>query len=113
MSKIYELGEKAGRLVFNTSSEKVPEFVINGEIPSSTGEFPVLIARMGDPELLCCAVYRDADGGFFSVRDAFGTLFVATAPSGLVYSLALARFGEMVANARYGADIFEDRDEDD
>lgn len=67
-----------------------------------------IVSRMGDPELLECIVWRDGKqpGGAFVVRNE-EILFVAFAESNLAYALGLAYFGQLVANARYGADIFE------
>lgn len=69
-------------------------------------------SRLGDPELMHCAVFRKSGkpGGFFTVYDKTGVLFVAVAESNLSFGLGLGYFGRLVSYARYGADIFENTD---
>ncbi|MBQ4567219.1 MAG: hypothetical protein IJA79_03720 [Desulfovibrio sp.] len=75
-----------------------------------------LVARLGDPELIHCAVWRQVDGpgGLFVLHDRDGAaLLVAKAGNALLWAHGLAHFGRLVAEARYGADIYENVGEDD
>ena len=69
-------------------------------------------SRLGDPELMHCAVFRQSGkpGGFFAVYDKTAVLFVAVAETNLSFGLGLGYFGRLVSYARYGADIFENTD---
>lgn len=82
-----------------------------GELPD--GYAPV--ARLGDPDLLHCVVCRRADGpgGCFLLEDGSGPLMAVVAESNLAYTLGLGRFGRLVSDARYAADIFENGGDDD
>lgn len=68
-----------------------------------------VVSRMGDPDLLQCVVLRreDAPGGVFRLEDATGPLLAAVAEDNLALALGMGHFGELVANARYGVDVFE------
>ena len=84
----------------------------------AAGELPaghVLVNRLGDPELLHCAVCRreDGAGGCFLLEDGGGLLMAVVAESNLAYALGLGLFGPMVSEARYAADIFENGADDD
>lgn len=74
-----------------------------------------VVGRMGDPDLLQCVVLRreDAPGGVFRLEDANGPLLAAVAENNLAFALGMGRFGEPVANARYGVDVFENMEEPD
>lgn len=73
-----------------------------------------VVSRMGDPDLLHCAVQRgEAAGGVFALSDRDGPLFSAVAENNLTFALGLGFFGELVANARYGVDVFENLEEPD
>ncbi|WP_300858235.1 hypothetical protein [uncultured Desulfovibrio sp.] len=74
-----------------------------------------VVSRMGDPDLLQCVVLRreDAPGGVFRLEDASGPLLAAVAEDNLALALGMGHFGELVANARYGADVFENMEEPD
>lgn len=84
----------------------------------AAGELPaghVLVNRLGDPELLHCAVCRreEGSGGYFLLGDGGGLLMAVVAESNLAYALGLGLFGPMVSEARYAADIFENGADDD
>lgn len=75
-----------------------------------------LVSRLGDPELVHCAVWRrvNGQGGLFVLYDGDGApLLAAEAENNLVWAHGLAHFGRLVAEARYGADIHENLDDDD
>ncbi|WP_165175106.1 hypothetical protein [Desulfovibrio sp. ZJ369] len=69
-------------------------------------------SRLGDPDLMHCAVFRKSGraGGFFTVYDKTTVLFVAVAETNLAFGLGLGYFGRLVSYARYGADVFENTD---
>lgn len=114
MSECYNIETSEGRLLFGPREIGVPECVTAGKLPEARDGLET-VCRMGDPELLECLVYRreNAPGGIFALRDKSGPLFTAVAESNLLYAKALALFGEMTANARYGADVFENLEEPD
>lgn len=74
-----------------------------------------VVGRMGDPELLQCVVLRreGAPGGVFRLEDANGPLLAAVAENNLALALGMGHFGELVANVRYGVDVFENMEEPD
>lgn len=67
-----------------------------------------IVCHMGDPHLLDCMAARRANetGGIFVLRNP-DILFVAYAESNLAWAIGLAYFGKLVADAKYGVDIFE------
>lgn len=69
----------------------------------------------GHEETLLCRVFRNVDGagGFVVVFDGTGVLLVAQADSNLALVAGAGHFSRMATYIRYGADIFEHRDEDD
>lgn len=111
MNEYYVLEPEGAGLRFAPLPEGGPALPEHGAPPAGY----TLAARLGDPELLHCAAYRRADGpgGLFVLHDGEGRLFAALAESNLAYGLGLARMGSLTAYARYGADIFEDLDNDD
>lgn len=111
MPEKYEIALENGRISFALPAEDIPEALLKG---GSLPEDYSIFTRMGDPELLECAVWRDRDarGGIFVIRAAGVALFAAAARSELVFAQALGYFGDLVAKVRYGADIFENMDED-
>lgn len=107
----YTLSVRDDHIIFNLREGEAPDAWFTGE----TGpEDYAIICRMGDPELMECVVWRRADkpGGIFQARSE-DTYFIAEAPTNLAYALALSFFGQLVANARYGVDIFENLGETD
>lgn len=74
-----------------------------------------VVSRMGDPDLLQCVVLRreGAPGGVFRLEDATGPLLAAVAEDNLALALGMGHFGELVANARYGVDVFENMEDPD
>lgn len=98
-------------------ADGVPRFKAGGNVPEwamkvglASGAIPAgttIACRMGDPDLLHCAVFYQGNGGFFCVYGKDGLLFVAQAMTNLDFALAQGFFGEMTANARYGVDVFE------
>ena len=71
-------------------------------------------AALGDEELLHCLVLRreEGPGGLFILEDDMDTLLAVVAESNLAYAESLNHFAEMVAQARYAADMYESKDED-
>lgn len=69
----------------------------------------------GDENLICCVVYRAADGpgGLFVVRDGDGPLLAAVARTNLAFVQGMAHFAHTTTYARYASDIFEHADDDD
>lgn len=110
MPEKYNLAVEKGQVSFTLYVGDIPEALLRGAPVSS--EYAIF-TRLGDPDLLECVVWRQKDesGGIFVVRAADQTLYGAVAENGLTFSLALAYFGDLVAKARYGADIFENMDE--
>ena len=110
MPETYMINFEQGKIVFNNSAESLPNWVLNPKFdPDAADREYALVSRMGDPEQLHCVIYRkkEAAGGLFSVFFASENLFAATTPSNLDFAAACGFFGEMTANARYGADVFE------
>ena len=108
MSEFYTLEMAGAALNF------LPRPAEGTEVASPAG--CELVARLGDPELVHCAVWRQVDGagGLFVLHDRDGAaLLMAEAGNNLVWAHGLAHFGRLVAEARYGADIYENMDEED
>ncbi len=111
---VYELNIDKNRIAFTECAKKPPDFVLAGKFAAHGDAGATFVCRMGDPDLIHCAVYRcPGQGGYFSLHDKSGPLFAAIAGNNLVYGMAWAFFGEMVANARYGVDVFENMEEPD
>ncbi len=102
--EFYTLRVADGRLHFAPRDAEAP-------LPSPLA----VVSRMGDPDLLQCVVLRreGAPGGVFRLEDATGPLLAAVAEDNLALALGMGRFGELVANARYGVDVFENMEEPD
>lgn len=111
MNEYYVLEPEGAGVRFALLPEGGPHVAEHGAPP----EGYTLTTRLGDPDLLHCAVYRrtDGPGGLFVLHDGDGRLCAALAESNLAYGLGLAHMGRLVADARYGADIFEDLDDHD
>lgn len=107
MAECYTISIKNGRPEFTEGAE-IPEWALSREFkPGSVPAGVRLVCRMGDPDLMHCAVYRLAQGGIFSVHGRNNLLFAAIAPTNLAFGIAQGYFGELTANARYGVDVFE------
>lgn len=116
MPEIYTLQFDQGRIMFTPFTEEVPQSVLESKFnPDSADKGLNVVCRMGDPDLVQCIVYKKQDlpGGYFSLHDKNGLLFAAISQTNLIFALACGFFGEMVANARYGVDIFENMEEPD
>ncbi len=70
---------------------------------------------LGDDNLLDCLVMRKEEGagGLFIIEDDMEALIAVVAETNLAYVEGLNHFAEMVAQARYAADIYENNDEDE
>lgn len=70
---------------------------------------------LGDDNLLDCLVMRKEEGagGIFIVEDDMEALMAVVAETNLAYVEGLNHFAEMVAQARYAADIYENNGEED
>lgn len=114
--EIYEMTVDGSGLAFGKSDEALPDFVFSPVFnPAAKSAGLDLVTRMGSPDLAHCVIFRfqDKPGGVFAMHDGGGVLFAAIAKSNLAYALAKGLFGELVANARAGVDIFEDGDDQD
>lgn len=110
MSKTYEARVEKGKTVFEISEKTLPEYVMTASPPPQAESEYAITARLGDPDLIHCLAYKNikAEGGAFVCLDENGVLFVAFATDNLAYALAMGFFGKLVADVRYGADIFEE-----
>ncbi len=70
---------------------------------------------LGDDNKLWCEVYRapGQSGGVFIMRDFDDALIVAKADDNMSFLRGLDFFAQIVSNSRYGADIFENADDED
>lgn len=70
---------------------------------------------VGHEDTLLCRVFRKAKsaGGLLVVMDATGLLLVALATTNLELVSAAGHFSRLSTYVRYGADIFEDIDDED
>lgn len=110
MSESYTLQIKDGKLLFAECANPAPEWLKSHSFSPAKVESGVSLAsRMGDPEGLNCVAYRKTgvDGGNFAIFFGSSFLFAANADANLAFALGLGFFGELTANARYGADVFE------
>lgn len=109
MPECYLMDYAGGSLAFARGGD-VPEWANATGLDAARAPAGVrVVCRMGDPDLIHCAVYAEQNrpGGIFCVYGKNGLLFVATAATELVFAIAQGFFGELTANARYGADVFE------
>lgn len=102
--ELYTLQVADGQLRFAPRGAEAP-------LPSPLA----VVSRMGDPDLLQCVVLRreGAPGGVFRLEDATGPLLAAVAEDNLALAQGMGHFGELVANARYGVDVFENMEDPD
>lgn len=102
--ELYTLQVADGQLRFAPRDAEAP-------LPSPLA----VVSRMGDPDLLQCVILRreGAPGGVFRLEDATGPLLAAVAEDNLALALGMGHFGELVANARYGVDVFENMEDPD
>lgn len=110
MAEFYTLAFSGKGLVFTAAPEALPDWLVNiGFDPGKAGPGITLECRIGDPDLLHCAVFRKDQfaGGFFSLFMDKVFLFAAKAVDNLTFAEALGHFGKICANTRYGVDIFE------
>lgn len=110
MAEIYIITRDGNRISFSPAKESLPASVLSSKfIPPAENTGLRIICRMGDPDLVQCAVFRQngEDGGIFALHGKDGLMFAAIARDNLAYVLALGFFGELTANARYGVDVFE------
>lgn len=110
MEELYELRLLNGDLTFANGAERAPAWALNAKFDPAKAEPGVCLeCRMGDPALLHCAVFRKngQPGGIFSVFCGKDPLFAAHAPTNLAFAAAMGHFGELVTNARYGVDVYE------
>lgn len=114
MAEIYTMGLEGGRPAFVPRAGGVADCIIAGK-PGRQNDGPAIISRMGDPDLLQCVTYREPGrpGAVFAIWEKDALLFCAVAESDLLYAAGQGYFGHMVANARYGADVFENMEEPD
>lgn len=115
MSEVYNIIYQAGKLDFLPSERKFPE-----ENPGMQAAEALLeqgwiaFCHFGDPELMHCSVYRkrNTPGGIFIMK-ALDNLFMAHTDSNLVFSMACGHFAALVADIRYGTDIWEEAEDND
>lgn len=116
MAEIYKLSNKGARLLFEPGGLDLPPITLERTFkPGAEAGDAYPVCRMGDPDLAHCVVFKrkNAPGGIFSLHDRDGLLFAAYAENNLVFALAMGFFGELTANARYGADVYETMEEPD
>lgn len=116
MPETYTITPVDGNVSLEIRENDLPPALLRSDFrPDQTIKGIELTARFGDPNLLECLVWRrnKMPGGIFIVREKGAVLFGAVADSALAYALGLGYFGELTANARYGADIFENMEEPD
>lgn len=110
MPEIYSIQVENNRLHFAPLDAAVPDCILNPTNFAAKVEAGIeIICRMGDPDLLHCIVYKQDknNGGIFAIHSKSSLLFVAFAENELIFALAQGFFGQLVANVRYGVDIFE------
>lgn len=110
MVEVYELRLSMGALVFVNGVENMPQWALQPRFDPAKAETGVsLECRMGDPDLIHCAVFRTEGkpGGIFTIFNGNTLLYAALAQSELVFSIATGYFGQLTANVRYGVDVFE------
>ena len=110
MNEYYTLQTKDGKLNFEPTSITIPSWLTEHRfIPERAEQGVSLASRMGDPDQIHCIVYRKEHvaGGNFALFFASSFLFAALARDNLSFALGMGFFGELTANARYGADVFE------
>lgn len=113
--EIYKIIVDKSQISFELSQvSHVPESVASATFQPSSPNLAIQ-CRMGDPDLLQCVVWREEGnpGGYFAIFEKKKLLFVAIAATGIERALALGYFGALVANARYGVDVFENMEEPD
>lgn len=113
MAKIYEITASRGSVEFEPYVGIFPRELLEKSYTHGVPGIEVA-GRMGDPDLLYCIAYRrtETHGGFFVMFDRYGLLYGAIAQTNLDYAAALGYFGMITSNARYGADIYEELDDD-
>lgn len=117
MLEKYEIAVDGGAIAFAKTDAEIPAYALSPAFePAKAPANVSLVCRMGSPDLAHCVIFREdgKPGGIFALHEQNGLLFAAIAKSNLAYALAKGHFGALVANARYGVDIFEHMgDEDD
>ena len=114
MLEIYDIVLREGRLDFIPAKEKIQIADPNDLNESLLKEGWLAFTQLGDPELMHCSVYRKRNvSGAIFIMQALDNLFIAQTESNLIFSLACGHFAELVANIRYGADIWEEMDGQD
>ena len=114
MPEQYAIRLKNSRPEFEKDDSALPDSILKIPFLGAVDD-PAPVCRLGDPALLCCSVFRDnsCGGGVFVVRDQDEVLFSCLAADNLTYAIAMAYFARMVADCRYGADIYENMDNPD
>lgn len=109
MLEIYDIVLREGRLDFLPTKGKIQIDDPNNLNDSLLKEGWLAFTHLGDPELMHCSVYRKRNvAGAIFVMQALDSLFMAQTDSNLIFSMACGHFADMVANIRYGADIWEE-----
>lgn len=107
----YDIIYQNAKIVFIPSEDAAPaDQSIAGVNRALLKDKWISFARLGDPAVISCAVYRKkgSPGGVFVMETQEEPLFIAKTGSNLVFSLACGRFSGLVEQARYAADIWED-----
>lgn len=116
MAEQYTIGVAGSGITFEPLADPLPEIATSTAFdPAKAPKDLAIACRMGAPDLLHCVIFRweGKAGGIFSVHEQGKALFAAVAKTELAYTLAKGFFGELVASARFGVDIFEADLEDD
>lgn len=115
MAELYTITIAGTGMGFTKREGEIPDFARSSTFDlASAPKGLALVCRMGATDLLHCMIFRYAgkDGGVFVLHEQGELLFAAVAESNLAYALAKGYFGELVANTRFGVDIFEAAEEE-
>ena len=116
MAEFYEIKVEGAGIAFALSDQKAPGYALAARFdPADAPAGLGIVCRMGAPDQFHCVIFREAGkpGGTFVLHEQGAVLFAAAAASELAYGLAKGFFGSLVANARYGVDIYEGESGDD
>lgn len=116
MAEQYTIGVAGSGIKFEPLAKPLPEIATSADFdPAKAPRELSLVCRMGATDLLHCLIFRweNKSGGIFAIHEQGRVLFAAVAETELAYTLAKGFFGELVASARFGVDVFEAEMEDD
>ena len=111
MPEIYCAKMKGCKLELEFCDRAIPAEILNGNGVAADWR---IFCRMGDPALIACDCWKknNSSEAVFKIGSEGRCLFYVVSENGLAFAEALSHFGNLCANARYGADIFEESGED-